>query len=198
MILYGASGHAKVIIDILKKMGTKMSTILDDDINVSSLNGYAVDHTTKFKNIGEDFIVSIGDNRTRKRVVDRNSFSYGIAIHPKSIIDDTSKVDFGSVVMAGVIINANTKIGKHCIINTSASIDHDCVLKDFVHISPNATLCGGIKIGEGTQVGAGAVIIPNLKIGKWCTIGAGAVVISDVPDGATVVGNPGRIINTKI
>ena len=194
MILYGASGHAKVIIDILKKKGVKVSAILDDDINVSALNGYKVTHVSKFSNTREDFIISIGDNKTRKYIVDKSSIDFGQAIHPKTVIDNSANIDIGSVIMAGVVINADTKIGKHCIINTSATVDHDCVLEDFVHISPNATLCGGIKIGLGTQVGAGAVIIPNLKIGKWCSIGAGAVVISDVPDGATVVGNPARLI----
>ncbi len=94
------------------------------------------------------------------------------------------------------MINVDTKIGKHCIINTAASIDHECVLEDFVHISPNATLSGGVYVGEGTHIGSGAVIVPNIKIGKWATIGAGAVIIRDVPDYATVVGNPGRIIKT--
>ena len=80
------------------------------------------------------------------------------------------------------------------IINTSCSIDHDCTLEDYVHVSPNATLCGTILVGEGTHIGAGATIIPNISIGKWVTIGAGAVIIENVPDHAVVVGNPGRII----
>lgn len=198
MILYGASGHCKVIIDILSKNGVDVSAILDDNINVKSLNGNAVCQPKQYDGEGKQYIVSVGDNNTRKLIVDRNSFEYGMAIHPKAIIDDTVSIDSGSVVMAGAVINAGTKIGKHCIINTSASIDHDCILDDFVHISPNTTVCGGINIGEGTQIGAGAVIVPNINIGKWCTIGAGTVVINDIQDGATVVGNPGRVINSKI
>jgi serine acetyltransferase len=85
-------------------------------------------------------------------------------------------------------------VKSNCIINTAAVIEHDCVIEDYVHISPNVTICGHVKIGKGTHVGAAAVIIPGIKIGAWCTIGAGAVVIRDIPDGATVVGNPGRII----
>ena len=194
MILYGASGHAKVIIDILVKNGIVVSAILDDNVNVKTLNGYTVCQPKNYDGEGKQYIVSVGDNATRKLIADRNSFKYGMAIHPKAIIDDTVSIQSGSVVMAGTVINADTKIGKHCIVNTSASIDHDCVLENFVHISPNATVCGGINIGEGTQVGAGAVIIPNRKIGKWCKIGAGSVIIKDIPDGATVVGNPGRIV----
>jgi acetyltransferase EpsM len=96
--------------------------------------------------------------------------------------------------MAGVTINSTVSIGKHCIINTNASVDHDCLLEDFVHVSPNATLCGGVRIGEGTHIGASAVVIPEIKIGQWVTVGAGSVVINDIPDYATVVGNPARII----
>ncbi|WKK67369.1 acetyltransferase [Lutimonas zeaxanthinifaciens] len=196
MVLYGASGHAKVVIDILKRNNINVSRILDDNVELEFLNGFPVTHRGKINDIHEELIITIGDNRIRKVIVDQNSFNYGNAIHPSSVTDNTVKIGEGSVVMAGAVINADTFIGKHCIVNTSASIDHDCSLQDYVHISPNATICGGIKIGEGTQIGAGAVIMPNLKIGEWCKIGAGAVVISDVPDGATIVGNPGR--NIKI
>ena len=98
--------------------------------------------------------------------------------------------------MAGVVLQSGTKIGKHCIINTKASIDHDCIIDDFVHISPSVTLCGNIVVGEGTHVGAAATIIPNIKIGKWCVIGAGAVITKDVPDHSLVVGVPGKIIKS--
>lgn len=79
--------------------------------------------------------------------------------------------------------------------NTNASIDHDCHINDFVHISPNATVSGGVTVDEGTHIGAGATIIPSIKIGKWAKIGAGSIIIRDVPNYATVVGNPGRVIN---
>jgi acetyltransferase EpsM len=95
------------------------------------------------------------------------------------------------------VVQAGTVIGRHCIINTSASIDHDCVIEDFVHISPNATLSGNVRVGEGTHIGAGATIIQGITVGKWCTVGAGAVVIRDVPDYATVVGVPARVIKVK-
>ena len=106
-----------------------------------------------------------------------------------------SSIDVGSVVMHNAVIQRNTKIGKHCIINTSSNVDHDCVIGDFVHLAPNTTVCGGVTIGSGTLVGAAAVIIPQISIGSNVTIGAGAVINKDVPDGATVVGNPGKIVN---
>jgi acetyltransferase EpsM len=96
--------------------------------------------------------------------------------------------------MAGVIVNASVEIGNHCIINTAAVIEHDCTIKDYVHICPNATLAGNVTIGEGAQIGVGAKVIQGVKIGKWSIIGAGAVVTKDIPDNCTAVGIPAKPI----
>lgn len=98
--------------------------------------------------------------------------------------------------MGGVVINADTAVGKHCIINTSASADHDCIIEDFVHISPHAALCGGVTVGEGAHIGTGAIIIPGKKIGAHSIIGAGAVVLRDIPPNVVAVGNPARVIKS--
>jgi acetyltransferase EpsM len=190
MVLFGAGGHAKVILDILRLMKVEVTKIVDDkEIEIQGFNVEKPD----FSEIRDRIIIGVGNNNTRKYIVENCNLLFGKAIHPNSIIDPTVKLEEGTVVMAGAIINSSTKIAKHCIINTSASIDHDCILEDFVHISPNATLCGNVNIGEGTHIGAGATIIPGIKIGKWSTIGAGSVVVKDVEDGVTVVGNPARI-----
>ena len=195
MYLYGASGHAKVIIEILEKQGIKVHGLFDDNLEIKSLLNYVVlGSPDPNKTIEEEVIVSIGFNPTRKEIVEKYRFNYGKAIHQNAEISTRSTIGEGSVVVGNAIINSGVKIEKHCIINTSASIDHDCIIEDFVHISPNVTLCGEVFVGEGTHVGAGAVIIPGVKIGKWAIVGAGSVIIRDVPDFATVVGNPGRVI----
>lgn len=195
MILFGASGHAKVIIDILEKQNVEVDFLVDSDPNILSLQSYKVQNESEYLAKEEDeVIITIGSNSIRKKIVERLKSTFGWAIHPSSTLGDDVTIGQGSVVMAGAIVNSSTSIGSHAIINTSCSIDHDCELGDYVHISPNATLCGTVTIGEGTHVGASATIIPNLVIGKWVTIGAGAVIIDNVPDGAVVVGNPGRII----
>jgi len=96
--------------------------------------------------------------------------------------------------MQGGIIQSCSEIGSHCIINTGASVDHDCKVEDFVHISPHATLCGNVTVGEGTWIGAGTIIIPGVKIGKWCIIGAGSVVTKDIPNHVLAIGNPCKVI----
>jgi len=194
MIVYGASGHGKVVIEILESMGIREIGIWDDadrppvwEYNVSR----------PFSGDGDNqVVIGIGVNAVRMKIAAKlhGRVSFPVALHSGAIVSSRARVGEGTVVMAGAVINADTSVGKHCIVNTCASIDHDCVLGDFSHVSPNATLSGDVHIGEGTHFGAGAVAIQGIRIGKWCTIGAGAVVIRDVPDYATVVGNPARII----
>jgi len=194
--LYGASGHCKVIINILELNNYEIINIIDDDSNKSSLLGYNVVNNINTLKRNESIIIAIGDNFTRRHIVKKlnNNFAFCIAIHPNSSINDNVKIDKGSVVMSNTVINSKTVIGKHCIVNTSSSIDHDCLIDDFTHIGPGVTLCGGVKIGKETLVGAGSVIIPNINIGNNVTIGAGSVIINNIPDNCVVVGNPGKIL----
>lgn len=196
VFLYGASGHGKVIAEIAEENGILIEAFIDLDKGKSDLLGYNILHQIPHSDI--DIVISIGNNVIRKKIVSENkSFSYKILIHPNSSISKRCKIDHGTVIMAGVSINSSVQIGKHCIINTNASIDHDCSIQDFVHISPNVALAGNVTVGEGSHIGIGASVIQGIKIGKWCTIGAGTVILKDVPEGATVVGNPGRIIKIK-
>jgi len=196
MYLFGASGHGKVIADIAMANDIKIKAFIDQDITKNECYGFPV--LNNLPDDKEKLIISIGNNSTRKKISEQIKNEIGILIHPKSIISGSVKIEPGTVVMGGVVINADTTVGKHCIINTNASVDHDCVIEDFVHISPNSALAGGVKIGEGSQIGIGASVIQGIKIGKWCVIGAGAVIINDIPDYSVVVGNPGRIIKKNI
>lgn len=192
IILYGAGQHAKVVAEIAELNGYKNIIFYDDCPTTDCFLGYKV--MDFIPDIEKFIIISIGNNRIRKKVASCLQLHFIRLFHPRTSISNRSSIDEGTVVMAGVTINCEVKIGKHCIINTNASIDHDSVINDYVHISPNVALAGNVEIGEGSHIGIGACIIQGVKIGKWCTIGAGAVIIRDIPDGVTVVGNPGRII----
>lgn len=196
MYLFGASGHAKVIIEILEATGVKVLGLFDDDSSIKSLMNLTVYNPVLHKSImcNDDFIISVGNNITRRNITQRFSLTYNNAIHPSSVLSERIEIGIGNVIMPRAVVNVGSSLGNHVIINTSASVDHDCLLGDFVHISPNVALCGGVSVGEGTHIGAGSVVIPGVKIGSWCTIGAGSVIIKDIPDNCTVVGNPGRII----
>ncbi|WP_317194217.1 acetyltransferase [Penaeicola halotolerans] len=191
MYIYGASGHAKVIIDILFTQNEGIRGIFDKNPEIKDILGLPV-----LGPLEDDFdfdaptIIAIGSNIIRKNIAEKlaSRTEFGNAVHHSAIISDMVSIEEGTVVMHGAILQANTFIGAHVIINTAASVDHDCDIENFAHIAPHSTLCGGVSIGEGTLVGAGATIIPGVKVGNWCTIGAGAVITKDVPDGATVVG----------
>lgn len=195
MVVYGASGHGKVIIEILEDMGIDDIQVWDDTPGAKLWN-YPSGKPLSADEATDTMVIAIGNNAVRKMIAERyeGNVKFATAIHPGTQISKRATIGEGSVLMAGILINADTTIGKHCIINTGCTIDHDCVIGDYAHISPNATLCGSVQVGEGTHIGAASVVIQCKKIGKYCTIGAGTVVIGDVPDYATVVGNPGRII----
>lgn len=191
MYLYGASGHAKVIIDILTDNHIKVDALVDDNIELNDLHGIPVVHSAEGLS---PFIISIGNNKIRKLIAERIKGPFMTAIHPTAIISPSAKIDVGSVVMQGAIIQADARIGKHCIINTAATIDHECIIGDYVHISPNVSLCGNVQIGDGTQIGVGAVVVPGIKIGKWSLICAGSVVTTDIPDFCVATGNRCKVI----
>lgn len=196
MYLYGASGHGKVIAEIVEKTGLLVTAFIDSDKTKKELLGYKVLH--KIPDFPIEAVVTIGNNMIRQEIVQQNyNFSFKTVFHPNANISKSCTLGEGTVVMAGVSINSDVLIGRHCIINTNASVDHDCIIEDFVHISPNAALAGNVKVGQGTHIGISASVIQGIKIGKWCTIGAAAVIIRDIPDGSTVVGNPGRIIKMQ-
>lgn len=193
MYLYGAGGHAKVILDILEAQGWSVTGVVDDNPNLTEFMGKEVLHGV---NDASPIIVSIGINGIRRKVVEKLAPAtvYETAIHPSAIVSPHAMIAEGTVVMQGAIVQSCVQVGKHSIINTGASVDHDCVLGDFVHVSPHATLCGNVSVGEGTWIGAGAVVIPGIRIGKNCIIGAGSVVVKDLPDGVKAYGNPCKIM----
>lgn len=194
--LLGASGHGKVILEILEANNVVINGIFDDNPALKQLLDYEVLGSFNPALVGEhdSLIISIGNNAIRKKKAEELKLHYVNAIHPSAAVSRRAKIGSGNVIMSGVSINSDCLIGNHAIINTNCSVDHDCVLEDYVHISPNAALAGNVRVGEGTHVGIGACVKQGINIGRWATIGAGAVIIKDVPDYAVVVGNPGKII----
>ena len=191
MILYGASGHGKVIIDILEANNTPIDYIVDDNPQVNEVLGYEVRRNTGSY---DEAIISIGSAEIRRKIVESiEAKKYPVAMHPTAVVSPRAKIGEGTVVMQGAIVQTCVEIGKHCIINTGASVDHECRIGDYVHIAPHATLSGDVEVGDGTWVGAGAVVKQCIRIGRNCMIGAGAIVVKDVPDGVTIIGVPGKI-----
>ena len=204
MYLYGASGHAKVILDILKACDIKMEGLIDDNPSVNELMGFPVFHHRLDLH---PVIVSIGNCATRRKVVEAiaealhatpfDAAVFGTAVHPSAIVSETAHIGVGSVVMQGAIIQTCTQIGRHCIVNTGAKIDHECVIGDYVNIDSGVTLCNNVTVGDNTWIGPGSTIIQGIHIGNHVVINAGCVVVQDVPDGCTAYSNPCRIRKTQ-
>ena len=195
MLIIGASGHAKVIADIAKLQNLDVY-FCDDEVR--QIEGEQVLLRSKVDFQNRNLVIGIGNNKIRSKIAFQYPENKFLKLfHPSSVINKFSTIGDGTVVMPVAVINVGVKIGKHCIVNTGAIIEHDCVLDDFVHVSPNATLCGSVMIGRYTWIGAGAIVIQGIKIGENVTIGAGSVVINNIPDNTIVVGNPAKIIKVK-
>ena len=203
IFLFGASGHGKVVIDAARRQGYAVEAIFDDNpaLAGTTLMGCPVhggrDALLAWSRTSgiRHGLVAIGQNGPRGTVAGwlKSSGLHRVSVvHPHAVLSAGIAPGPGSVVMAGVVINPDTTIGHDVIINTGATVDHDCVLGDLVHIGPGCHLCGGVRIGEGSLVGAGSTIIPGIRVGRDAVIGAGSTVIRDVPDGARVAGSPAR------
>jgi sugar O-acyltransferase (sialic acid O-acetyltransferase NeuD family) len=202
MYLYGAGGHSKVVTDILNSLNIEVVGMFDDNPPNAKFKGMEIRDGIRLLGLGfpeldAPLIISVGNNLRRAELARSIEANYGTAIHGSTIISPKATVGVGTVILQGAIVQAGTKVGAHVLVNTAASIDHDNIIGDYAHISPHATLCGHVQVGEGTHIGAGAVVIPSIRIGRWCTVGAGAVVIRDIPDFATAVGNPAKVIKFR-
>ncbi|MCC7310710.1 MAG: acetyltransferase [Sulfuritalea sp.] len=203
IVIFGAGGHAKVVVDAIELEGRHVIAFVADadaGLHGTTLQGYRV------RSEAEGFaapacgvahaFVAIGRNEVRQRIANMATgcgLVLARVVHPAATVARSAALGAGTLVMPGCVVNADARIGTNVIINTGAIIEHDCRVGDGTHIAPRVTLCGGVRIGAGTLVGAGAVILPGVKVGAGATVGAGALVMSDVPDEATIFGVPARV-----
>jgi sugar O-acyltransferase (sialic acid O-acetyltransferase NeuD family) len=202
IILYGAGGHGKVVLDavILGGIGSENLLVLDDNNNLSGhkLLDCFIHPISSIKDlINFSFHISIGDNSIRFRVynnMSRKGAELLTIIHPNASISKFANIGPGSFLGASTVIAPNASIGNCVIVNHGAVVDHDCFVGDFSHIATNVCLCGGVKVGSRVLVGAGSVILPGLVIGDGAVIGAGSVVTSDILPLSVVAGVPAKPI----
>lgn len=196
IILQGGGEHARVVLDCLLDMGADVRALFDPKFNDHL---FGVPQRGKYDPAFEPeakAIIAIGDNKVRKKVRSFTEHSFTNAVHHTAQISSRAKMGVGNMVLHRTVIQAQSVLGDHVIVNTGVQIDHDCRIGDYVHLAPGVLLCGTVTIGEGSFIGAGAVITPGVTVGKWAIVGAGAVVIRDIPDNVVAVGNPARIIKT--
>ncbi|PYZ92577.1 acetyltransferase [Salipaludibacillus keqinensis] len=204
LLIIGASGHGKVVADIALKMNKwKCVAFLDDDESVKTSLGIKVIGKTEdaLKHLNDcDIFVGIGNNAIREKLQEKlelEGASLPILIHPNAVIGEEVKIKSGTVVMAGVVINCSTALGKGCIINTGATIDHDNNIEDYVHISPGVNTAGSVKIGRLTWIGIGSVVSNNVSITQRSILGANATVVKNLTEPGTYVGVPARRLTNE-
>ncbi len=205
LLIYGASGHAKVVIDIVEHQRIfKIIGLLDDnpERRDSAFFGYRIlgghDVLAHHKRCG--IVIAIGKNVVRKKLQEKSKLlGYELisTIHPSAQIARDVLIGAGTVVMAQAAINSDTVIGDGVIINTGATIDHDCRIGAFAHLSPGVHLAGNVTVGALTHIGIGACAIPGVKIGENTIVGAGATVIQELPDNIVAVGVPAHVIKPR-
>jgi sugar O-acyltransferase (sialic acid O-acetyltransferase NeuD family) len=203
IFVYGASGHGKVVLDILLALGLPVAGFVDDGaarpggVLGLPVRGGADWLAGEAARTGVAVALGIGDNAARRRVAERCrglGAALLTAVHPRAAVAPSARLEDGTCVMAGAVVNPDARIGAGVIVNTSAVVEHDAVLGAFAHISPNAALGGGVSVGELTHVGLGASVLPGVVIGARVVVGAGAVVTRDLEDAVVAAGVPARVI----
>lgn len=202
VVIIGAGGHSKVVIDILRSHG-------DVEV-VGSVDRSIKENVLGVKVIGDDSVlpdlfqsgvdhafVAVGDNALRHKLFNRAvdiGFQMINAISPFSYVSESVQLGNGIVIMPGTVVNAGSSIADNVIVNTSSSIDHDCIIDKSCHIAPGSHLAGNVHVGEGTFVGIGTTIIDNIRVGKWSALGGGSVVVNPIPDRCLALGAPAKVI----
>jgi sugar O-acyltransferase (sialic acid O-acetyltransferase NeuD family) len=205
LVIIGAGGHGKVVLDILQVAAEhRIVGFLDADPALAGLEINGVPVLGPINQISRlrqqkirGAIVAIGDNRVRVSyavLLAEHGLELITAIHPAAVIAKSAVIGHNVVVAAGAVVAASANVADSAILNTSCVVDHECELEAGVHICPGALLAGRVRVGAGAFVGLGAKILPCLSIGAGAIVGAGAVVLKDVPPASTAVGVPARIL----
>ena len=204
LLVYGAGGHGKVVVDAALAAGWNVHGYVDDrperlGARVLGLpvlvagRQQAIDYCRRQN---AHIVVAVGDNRARAGIY-RDLTDSGIAlatiVHPSAVVAASARVGQGTVIFANAVVNAATEIGVNAILNTAAAVDHDSRIGDHVHLAPGARTGGTVTIGEGTMLGIGTCVRNNTAIGRWSMVGMGSVVVGDLPDSVLAYGNPARV-----
>lgn len=203
-IIWGASGHASVVADILRLNNEYEVVGFLDDVNQNRKNtlfcGLPIfggqDQLEILRDNGVEYIIlGFGNCEARlnkAKLITDKGYKLAKAIHPSAILADDVSIGEGTVIVAGAVINPGSQIGRNVIINTCASVDHDCIIEDGAHICPGVHLAGRVTVGRGSWIGIGSTIVERVRIGSAVYIGAGAVVLEDIENDTVAFGIPAK------
>lgn len=199
IVLYGAGGHGKVVLDAIHSNDDLVIAGFIDDyktgmhMNIPILGNSDI-LPNLHKNVDEVF-VCIGNNTNRSRIINKlqeRNISMGIISHASAVISPLASLSPGCLILAQASVGPSTHLGIGCIINTGATIDHDCTIENYTHVAPGVNIAGNVHIGSKTFIGIGSSIIQNIQIGDGVTLGAGSTVVKDLPNNCTAYGCPAK------
>jgi sugar O-acyltransferase (sialic acid O-acetyltransferase NeuD family) len=210
ILVVGSSGHARVILDIVEKQGLytvlglidSFRTVGEVVLGYSIIGGESDLPRIRAEYAVEGIIVAIGDNGIRGEVSARISrmcpeLSFVCAIHPSAIIGKEVKIGSGTVIMAGAVVNPCSDVGRFCIINTLAALDHDSVMADFSSLAPGVVTGGGCRIGTYSAIGIGASLSHGVNVGAHAVVGGKSMVLSDVDPFSVYYGVPAKKVRSR-
>jgi len=201
LIVYGGSGHGRVVADAALAAGFDVLGFADDNpakrnttlLGMKVIAGGVDEVVALCRAHGAYAVVGIGNNQSRQKLYDAlmaQQVNIATVVHPSAVISKFARIGRGTVIFANVAVNCDTIVGNNVILNTGCTVDHDNAIGDHVHLSPGVHLGGTVTVGEGTHVGIGASVRNNLVIGAWSVIGAGSAVVKNVADRRLVYGVP--------
>jgi len=207
MLIVGAKGFAKEVLEILHQLNQLENLVFYDDVNKDIpkkiFGKFSVLKTMQeaknyFKTIDNRFTIGIGNPVLRKQLSDKFTAIGGeitSIISPKATIGHYgNQIEVGCNIMTGTVITSDIYIKKGALINLNCTIGHDSILGNFVELSPGVHISGNCKIGDYTVLGTNASVLPKLTIGKNVIIGAGSLVTKNLPDNCLALGIPAKIL----
>lgn len=203
LLIVGAGGHGKVVAEIAQACG-QWDQIAFLDARYQTLNGQRtwpvlsdVDQAQMLQEDYPDVVLAVGDAERRlslMSLLQQQGFNLPVLVHPSACISPSASLGTGTVVMPMAVVNADAKVGRACIINTGATVDHDSVLADGVHVCPGANLAGEVRVGRASWLGIGCSVIQQVNIGESVMVAARAAVTKDVENHVVVAGVPAKVI----
>jgi len=200
-ILLGAGGHAKVVLSLLRARGESVLGVCDPGLVAQGLKQWR-----GLDVLGEDQYVTsrspdeialalgvgqLPGATIREQIFQTFSglgYRFPALVHPAALVDDSAVLADGAQVMAGAVVQPDVQIGTNSLVNSRASVDHDCVIAEQVHIAPGAVLCGAVCVEAGAFIGSGATVIQGVKVGAGGVVAAGVTLRKDLPAATTYTG----------
>lgn len=203
ILIYGASGHAKMIIDSIEKQNNYNIKGFVDSYKPLHLSIYnykiignldTLPELIKTHNI-EGIVIAVGDNYARqmayKNIINiAPQLQFVSIIHPTAVIAKDVKIEEGTAVMANAVVNASAKVGKVCILNTASTLGHDSEMADFSSLASGVHIGGNVQIGFCSAISLSATIIQNISIGDYTVVGAASLVLKPIGNYKLAFGSP--------